>query len=61
MSYNTDNMVRVDKDTYQGHFLKSNEYYDFIEFLQNELGFDRVEELQQKFGGSFVREEDVTP
>lgn len=31
------------------NFIRSNEYFDFIEFLQNELGFEEVEELQRKF------------
>lgn len=31
------------------HFIHSCEYDDFIEFLQNELGFEYVKELQEKF------------
>ena len=33
----------------KANFIRSNEYFDFIEFLQNELGFEEVEELMEKF------------
>ena len=42
-------------DSQKENFLMCQEYYDFIEFLQNELGFDVVYDLQEKFGGSFTR------
>lgn len=37
----------------KANFIMAHEYYDFIEFLQNELGFEEVNELQKKFEGSF--------
>jgi hypothetical protein len=39
------------------NFIMTQEYYDFIEFLQNELGFEEVNELQKKFGGAFYNPE----
>lgn len=42
------------------NFIMAQEYYDFIEFLQNELGFDEVNELQKKFEGSFYNPDLLT-
>ncbi len=39
----------IDLADNKGNFLMANEYMDFIEFLQNELGYDEVKELQKKF------------
>lgn len=47
-----------DQAGHKENFLMAQEYYDFIEFLQNKLGFDEVDDLQKEFGGSFVREEE---
>lgn len=53
MSYQ-DNLMT---NTQKANFIMCQEYYDFIEFLQNELGFDVVYDLQEKFGGSFTKPE----
>jgi len=44
-------------DTNKANFIMTQEYYDFIEFLQNDVGFDQVYEWQEKFGGSFTKPE----
>lgn len=44
---------RIDLAGEKANFLMCQEYYDFIEFLQNELGFEEVNDLQKKFEGSF--------
>lgn len=41
----------------KANFILAHEYYDWIEFLQNELGFEEVNELQKKFDGSFYNPE----
>jgi hypothetical protein len=47
----------IDQAGHKQNFLMCQEYYDFIEFLQNKLGFDEVYDLQEEFGGSFTRPE----
>lgn len=39
-----------------GNFFLANEYLDFIEFLDNELGFDKRKELQSKFYASLDKQ-----
>lgn len=45
----------IDQAGHKENFLMANEYYDFIEFLQNEVGFEQVYEWQEKFEGSFTK------
>jgi hypothetical protein len=48
----------IDLAGHKANFLMANEYQDFIEFLQNKLGFEQVEELQKEFGGSFCKQQE---
>lgn len=44
---------RIDHAGEKANFLMCQEYYDFIEFLQDKLSFEEVNDLQKEFGGSF--------
>jgi len=46
----------IDLHGQKENFIMANEYYDFIEFLQNKLVFEEVNELQKEFDGSFYNE-----
>lgn len=39
----------IDLAGHKANFLMANEYQDFIEFLQDKLGFEHVAELQKEF------------
>lgn len=39
----------LDLAGHKSNFLMANEYQDFIEFLQEKLGFEHVAELQKEF------------
>jgi hypothetical protein len=39
----------IDLAGHRENFLMANEYQDFIEFLQDKLGFEHVAELQKEF------------
>lgn len=52
----TDNELIVHHGKKENFFM-AQEYYDFIEFLQNKVGFDQVYEWQEEFGGSFTKPE----
>lgn len=37
------------------NFALAQEYYDFIEYLQNKFGKEAVYQWQEEFGGSFTK------
>lgn len=48
----------IDLKNEKANFIMCQEYYDFIEYLQNKFSFDEVYEMQEEFGGSFTRPEE---